>query len=297
MEQKKKKSNKVKFILIGLGVVAIGAGTAYYFYQKKKKSQSIIPAELLTEIEESTTLPARTGSSSSSGFPLKRGSKGELVKNIQEALIKKYGSGILPKFGADGYWGSEMDAALSSKNLPSIISADEFKKILTAGSSSSTSSKPKPKFNPSLIATNLRIAIIDDDLAKAKRVLGRIWTVKGYKKVNEIFKEKRIGGVRKTIVNALLTKFSSTSEKKALNAHFYRMGLKFNGSQWSLSGIAEEQIKSIEDAKVWDSNGRSIKVPKNTILGCFLDAQKDVTSFQTLDDKILFTHTKCICYV
>jgi len=310
MEQQKK-SNKGKYILIGLGVVAV-AGTAIYFATRKKSTSDIVSDEINDSFDVTTpSKPTSSGSGNrNSGFPLKKGSRGDLVQNVQEALIKKYGASILPKWGADGIWGSEMQTALIAKGLPTTIDADSFTKIVTSsgstnsgsGSSSGTTNKPskKGKFNPSLVATNLRVAIIDDNFSMALKWLSRIWTVKGYKMVSTYFKKKRIGGVRKTIVNALLTQFWKSSEKKKLNEHFYRIGLKYNGSQWSLSGLDEilcDRIKTIKPAMVWNASGKKIKVPQETILGHFIDAKNDITKFRTLDNKILFTTTKCICYV
>jgi len=296
-QKKEKKNNKGKYILIGLGVVAI-AGTAIYF-ATKNKNKSNFEDEIESSFETNSTLPVRTGGGSS-GFPLKKGSRGDLVKNVQEALVSKYGAGILPKFGADGSWGSEMQTALIAKGLPTTITADDFTKIIGPGGTGITNTTKKKKFRPALVASNLRIAIIDDNLSKALRSLSVLKSVKGYTAVNTEFKKKRIGGVRKTVVNALLSKFSGTSEKKKLNSHFYRFGLKYNGSQWSLSGLGQilcDQLKTTEETDVWNASGLRIRVPKHTILGHFIDGKNGITKFKTLDDKTLFINTKCICYV
>lgn len=50
-----------------------------------------------------------------SGFPLKKGSSGPLVGELQQILISKYGKSILPKYGADEKFGNETEAALKSK--------------------------------------------------------------------------------------------------------------------------------------------------------------------------------------
>lgn len=306
MEQEKgKKKKTVKYVLIGLGAVAV-AGTAAYFIVNRNSStqSSLFPDEIATTIEPSITTasPHVRSGSSSSGFPLKKGSRGELVRNIQEALISKFGSGILPKFGADGHWGSEMQSALISKGFTTTIGADDFKKIITSSGTSSSSENKSPsgknKFNPSLLAKNIRLAILDDDLDQALNSLSKIWTVKGYTKVNTEFKKKRIDGVRKTLVNALLTKFFNQTEKKALNASFYRIGLKYNGRQWSLNGLVNEnQLQTIESTRVWNEEGKKITVPANTILGEFIDARNEITQFRTLDNQLLFIQTKSISYV
>ncbi|MEZ4921879.1 MAG: hypothetical protein R2780_01795 [Crocinitomicaceae bacterium] len=304
MEQKKetKKNKTGMYVLLGLAVVGI-TGTAIYFATRPKNSPEILDSEN-TDFSPEPVRSSGGSSGSSSGFPLKKGSRGELVKNLQEALIQKYGADILPKYGADGGWGTETQNALLAKGLPTVITAEDFTKIVTGsgsdGSGSSTPTTTKKKFNPSLLASNLHAAILDDDFNRASNSLSKIFTTTGYTKVNNYFKEKRIYGIRKTLVNALLTQFNSSSEKKKLNEHFYRMGMKYNGDQWSLSGIGQfccDQIKSMQKTEVWNKEGKRIAVPKDTILGEFLDARHGVAKFKTLDDKILYTHTNTIGYV
>ena len=62
-----------------------------------------------------------TNASSIGDFPLKKGSKGGNVKLLQEALLAKYGKSILPKYGADGDFGTETLSALKKLGLPSSI--------------------------------------------------------------------------------------------------------------------------------------------------------------------------------
>ncbi|MBD3638163.1 MAG: hypothetical protein HUJ25_12495 [Crocinitomicaceae bacterium] len=305
-----KKNNTVKYVLIGFGVVA--AGAAIYFATRPKNKPGLVDNQSDFEPDRvATSSGGSSGSSSgssssggSSGFPLKKGSRGELVKNLQEALIKTYGASILPRYGVDGDWGSETENALISKGLPTVITAETFTKLVGgAGISSTDSSTPtttKNKFKPALLASLLHDAVISDNFSEAVRLLSKIFTTTGYAKVNGYFKEKRINGVRKTLVNALLSQFTSSAEKKKLNTHFYRMGLKYNGSQWSLSGVGEvlcDQIRSLQPTMVWNAKGKRLRVPRNTILGELLDARNGVAKFKTLDDKILYTNTNTIGYV
>jgi hypothetical protein len=126
----KKKNKKGKYVLFGLGVLAI-SGTAYYFIKKRGSSQTnLLEEDFLSDSETTQNFtPITTSSSSKSGFPLKKGSKGELVKRIQLRMINVYGKDILPKYGADGYWGKELDVALKSKGFPTVVTEDMLKKI------------------------------------------------------------------------------------------------------------------------------------------------------------------------
>lgn len=67
-----------------------------------------------------------------SAFPLKQGSRNALVKQLQNALIATYGSSVLPKYGADGDWGTETNTAVKGKlGITSIGSQDDFNKVIT----------------------------------------------------------------------------------------------------------------------------------------------------------------------
>ena len=153
MEQKKN-----KLLLLGLGVVAVGTGGYFFFKHLEAKKSSIHS----TDFNQSTFIPETITSNTSSkpkvssnGFPLKRGSKGILVKQIQQALINKYGNSILPQFGADGDFGLETQRALQLKNLPTSISPEGYTFILK-----SLGSKGTQKLVPSNLTTIKTIATI-----------------------------------------------------------------------------------------------------------------------------------------
>lgn len=206
MEQKKKKkNNKGKYILIGLVVLAlVGGGTFLFFKQRKEKQQAL--ADNLFDPQPPTlpSIPTQTTSSSTTvsnaKFPLKRGSSGQLVKNIQKALIAKFGRKILPKYGADGHWGSEMQSALKKLKLPTTITSQMFNQILTSGA-------------------------------------------------------------------------------------------------LQLTGFDSEQLQTTTKTTIWNRKGKKLTVPAHTILGEFVDAKNGVTQFRTLDNQLLFIHTKNISYV
>lgn len=303
---------KTKYILIGLGVVAVGTG-AYVFYQIQKKKRESATREFENAIKtNSVTLPTNTSSytpskpkpssssSGSSGFPLKKGSRGTLVTNLQNALIKKYGATILPKYGADGDFGSETYNALLAKGHPTVIDEDAFTKIvLGTGTSSSTSSgQSSTTQTASTISYHIHKAIEEGNFSYAVKYLKKIGSVSKYTAVNTVFKKKKIGWVSKTLVTALLDAFTSASEKKSLNQEFYRIGLKYDGSKWSLAGLSGiiNRLVTIEPTRVWDESGRTLNVPKATILGEYLDANDGVTEFETLDGRRLFVPTQSISY-
>lgn len=296
---------KTKYILLGLSVLAIGTGTYIYVSRQRRKNA------VTSAIEEGLTTftpSASSGSSSSSSgkasddFPLKKGSRGALVKSLQNALIKKYGQSILPKYGADGDFGSETINALQSKGLPTTIDSSTYTSLLMnmgASSGSSSSNMADAATGAATLAALLHKAINNSSFSSAIAAIKQIKSVSQYSAVSAIFKQTRIGLVRKTLVTGLLQAFTASSQKKALNEQFHRIGLKFDGSKWSLSGLAgiyQDKLVTIKRTKVWGENGNSILVPAGTIIGEYLDANNGVTQVETLDGKQLFVKTAHIKY-
>lgn len=290
---------KTKYILLGLGVVALGSGAFIYFLQKKRKEQNTRDFKEAINSNSLPALPAPSHSSSSTtstSFPLKKGSSGNLVKNLQLALIRKYGNSILPQYGADGDFGSETVSALTSKGLPTVLDSEAYTQIvLNSGATVSPTSS-----NASNLATALYNAIIKKNLASVTTELRKIKNVSDYTAVNTHFKKLRIGLVRMTLVTALLSTFTSASDKKLINQELYRIGLKYDGSQWSLSGVFGvniDKLVTLEKTKIWDKNGNSLMIPRGTILGEYLDANNGTTEVETLDGKRIFVKTTAISYV
>lgn len=96
------------WILILIILVAI---TAIVIYYKNKNKDVTNESEL------------------SSQFPLRKGSSGEEVRKIQEYILTK-NPGLLPKYGADGQWGSETESAVVQLFGKSEITEVEYKSII-----------------------------------------------------------------------------------------------------------------------------------------------------------------------
>lgn len=64
----------------------------------------------------------------SSKFPLMKGSSGEEVRRLQEYILSKNLS-LLPKYGADGEWGSETEAAVISIFGKNVITEQDYKTL------------------------------------------------------------------------------------------------------------------------------------------------------------------------
>ncbi|RYF87384.1 MAG: hypothetical protein EON98_00615 [Chitinophagaceae bacterium] len=299
----KRKARKKKIIITTLAVGA--AGIVGYFgwqYFKKKKgathddldsiisnmNQPIVTTPVLPAIKPKTktkTTYTSTSSERNDDFPLKKGSKGDNVRRLQEALITKYGKQTLPKYGADGDFGSEMVAALKKLGLPATITESTLN-VIAQGTT----------VNPSTIGKELYNTANTKDYTKAISLLKKMKNTDDYTAANNVFKQERINGVRQTIVNGLLNVFSTDAQKQAIKFEFLRMGLQFDGSKWSLSGLDGLPIVTLLPTSVWINATESVKVPARMVLGNEVSKRLDYTLFEN-GGKHFLVQTKTVKYL
>ena len=88
----------------------------------------------ITDTSTSLTTSTNTNTTSARNdeFPLKKGSKGNRVTQLQNAIVKKFGASALPKYGVDGMFGNEVAAALVRAKMPTTIDQATFTKIVGA---------------------------------------------------------------------------------------------------------------------------------------------------------------------
>lgn len=288
VEQPKKKS-ATKTVLIGLGVAATAVGGFFGWRWWSKKRTSSPDADEQDYSSSTTTSPATksypsTGSyykpattTRKDSFPLKKGSKGDRVKAFQEKLIAKYGKSILPKYGADGDFGSEMVAALEKVKLPAEINESTYNLYVKGAAPDHES-----------LAEKLHEAAEDKNYSNALSYLKQLRNTSDYSKVSEKFKEYRInGGVRKTLVTGMLDTFKTASQQDAIRAQFLRMGLKYDGDKWSLSGLAGNEhplLVTTQPTELIDPKHRvKVNVPAKMIIGHRLQEKNGLTLFKTLE--------------
>src|SRR6202012_5281025 len=119
----------------------------------------------------------------------KKGSKNSQVKTLQQALIGKYGAAILPKYGADGDFGTETANALKKAGLPATIDESTYY-VIVQGSSSGT--------DKATLANKLLTAADRRDFNGALNLLKQMSTKEDYRQVSNIFSQQRLRGVRQT---------------------------------------------------------------------------------------------------
>ena len=224
---------------------------------------------------------------SKDGFPLKRGSKGEKVRALQEALIAKYGKQILPRYGADGDFGAEMTAALKKLKFPAMIEQSTYN-VLMQGQ------KVNSENGNNSLAKQFVAAATKKDFNLTIQLLKRLKSKDDYKEVSSDFKNYRIGGgVRQTLVNALLNTFSKEDQKQAIRFEFLRMGLQFDGKKWSLDGFDGVSIVTIEPTTIWVNAKQAINVPAKMVLGNEVTKRLDYTLFEN-NGKHFLVQTKSV---
>nr|WP_294860123.1 hypothetical protein [uncultured Fluviicola sp.] len=307
-------SKTKKYLLWGLGAVAVATGGFFLFKHLQEKKDEKAMDDLKDQVSEETTSSTSSGSAASSSptkkpivynqFPLKYGSKGTLVRDIQTVLNKRYKAGV----DVDGDWQGQTETALKKFNLPTSFDSQAYAKFVAGTSAKSESKKPSKHKSATFvssktIAKKLHDSIEKDDIFQAVSALKLIKSKTRYNDVNDEFKKEKNwsfsdGYVSRTVVNALLDQFGSSEYKKRLNDEFYRIGLKYDGSKWSLSGLlaGTEQLMTIQPTQVWDAKGNRMSVPRSTILGTFVQAKNGITEFETLDGRILYTNTIQIKY-
>lgn len=314
---KKAKQKRIIIATIAVGATGVLGYFAWKYYLKKKEGKDDTPLKK-TEPVTIPTIPAaqpktkivyvptpapapkKTTSKKKatnnmenyqadepkSEFPLKKGSKGEKVRLLQEVLIAKHGKSIFPKYGADGQFGPEMAKGLAKLKLPATISESVFN-VLVQGS----------KAEPSSLAKELKAAAEKKDFNKAIELLKKIKNTDGYTEVGNEFKTMRInGGVRQTLVNGMLNTFKKEDEKEAIRLQFLRMGLQYDGKKWSLSGLDGVPLITTRAATVWVNAKQSVNVPARTVLGTEVVRKQDYILFEN-KGKYFLVHKQSVSYL
>ena len=87
-----------------------------------------------------------------------------------------------------------------------------------------------------------------------------------YSAVNKVFETSAVMFVRKTIVTGMLDCFTDESQKVRIRLEFTRMGLKYDGTKFSLSGLPYRLVTSIATS-VFNKDGKETPVKINMALG------------------------------
>jgi hypothetical protein len=313
---KQNKKNAIVLTVLSVGAAGVLGFLCWQYIAKRKKAKNSDLDTLLTTrsnnaasnpssftftpsyidtpaTTDSSTYTAATPTASAkktvntSGFPLKKGSKGENVKSLQKALIAKYGAAILPKYGADGDFGSETTAALKKAGLPATIDESTYYTLVQVVNQS---------IDAAAIAKKLLAGAGNQDFGTTISNLKKMNTPEDYRQVSNIFSQYFLGTVRKTLVNGMLDAFPNGDQHQQIQNELLRMGLKYDGSKWSLSGFDGKAIVTLEATSVWINATESVQVPASTVLGAEVTRRLDYTLFEN-NDRHFLVASKSVRYL
>ena len=287
-----------RIFIYALALAALGGGgyLLYDHFRKKKNQNAEIDSDSPTAGENDIDIPGSTTTASaktrtrvkaSDGFPLRKGSKGARVTELQQALIKK-GAAIK----ADGKFGAATLAALKALGYSETIDTTTFASL--------TGKEPALQivFNPGELARKLYSAARRRNDKDAVYLLQQIKNVNEYSAVNEYYKKFDI--ISKTIVTDFLD-YAFKPDAPALErikVEFTRIGLKVNGAGvWSLQGIQlYKDLITLRPTVVVDSWNNRLPVLENTILGDEVKVENGMTWFRSVDRTILKVPTRDVKY-
>lgn len=283
-----------RVFIYALGLGAIG-GAIYFTYLGLKNKRDAGGGTTTPETKKSsgTTFNVYNSGHLGDSFPLKRGSRGQRVRQLQQALANIIGlEAMNSNGGIDGIFGKGTENALRLANYPKVISEDLFKQIVD--------NIPTIIFNPQELAQRLYSFANLQNLGGVLEVLKQIKSVAEYSSVNEAY--KKLSLVSKTIVTHLLdTAFAKDyMAKDKIKGEFLRMGLKYSTTtgKWSLLGLGQiRDIITIVDTYVVDRNQNRIKVKRNTILGDEQKLENGMTLFRAIDNTLALVPSAHVRYV
>jgi hypothetical protein len=167
---------------------------------------------------------------------------------------------------------STIDTATASPKKTNPPKAKSQKaKTNPSATSATKANKPKAKttdpINPDTIATFLHKSITGKNFQKVLISLIAIQNVAHYTQVGKFFAALQKGN-KQTVLEACFAAFKTEAQKAAMRKEFLRIGLKFNGKKWSLSGIEQPAlIITTKPTRVWKNPKTSVDVPMNMVLG------------------------------
>lgn len=285
-----------RVFIYALGVGAVGGAIyfarEYYLSLKAQRDQSSDTSTTSTSSNTKSVFNIFSSSANDS-FPLKKGSRGARVRQLQQALAGILGASVFQQFSPiDGIFGTGTQNALRQAGYGTTVDEALFNQIVN--------NQPTIVFNPQDLAQKLYNSANAKDSNGVMSVLRQIQDTTQYSAVNQSYKS--IGFISKTIVTHLLDQafVNDSLTKERIKAEFLRMGLRLDASsgRWSLSGFAGfRDIITITDTYVIDRNKNRIPVRRNTILGDEQQVSNGMTMFKAIDNSMALVPSDHVKYV
>ncbi len=289
--ESKSKRKGIRILVAGVALSALGLGTWWFLNRAKATQNGFNPAqdepdeELPASSPGKQKSPAPTVKPPASDFPLNKGSKSERVKQLQLTLINRFGKELLPKFGADGYFGTELLTALQSKSIAVPVTEAAFTTLTSV--------------DPKIVVDGLIRGLNANNFALTYTYLKMIRNTAEYKKAGDLFRARRFNGVETSIPTALFRKFTIAYQKEMFDALLTgQIGLKKEGEKYvfpsaaTVSGfLHDRRIITARPTRVWARAKHPLSVGTHTILGREIASTNGITEFETTDGYRLFVVT------
>jgi hypothetical protein len=126
---------KIFLYTLGAGVIAGAGFLAYEHYKNKSESEGSVDSSQGAVIDNNSLMSeSKADVKDNDSFPLKFGSRGQRVVQLQQRLEKILGSEkLLSLTPIDGIWGKGTEQALKLAGLPTVIYQSEFDSIISGG--------------------------------------------------------------------------------------------------------------------------------------------------------------------
>lgn len=282
-------------VFLGTFLVLAVAGGGYLVYDRMRRKQTLIDSASEPDTIVNTALPVQATSSKVSAskndsFPLKRGSRGARVRQLQQALVDRHGIDMSSYGGVDGQFGPGTASALIKAGYDEVVYENTFNAIV-GGSTLVSSSSAMTQ------AKSLYAAAREKNVAGVINALKALKSTGDYAAVNSYYKDL----FGRTIVTDLLDyafPYDETARNSA-KTEFLRMGLKVNASGiWSLQGLSQHRdVITLRPTFVIDNMNNRIPVEKNTILGDEVRIANGITWVKSIDNSVLQVPTQDVKYV
>lgn len=307
------------YTAVGAGVVVVGG--AAYLWLTRSKPDPLSPADPGgTAPEPAYNLPTETPApnpprqnlpDAPSGFPLRKGSKGQLVVALQKMLNTRFKAGL----ATDGDWGRKTDTALVKAGLPTQIDAATYTALVgereredVTASDIVASWTGTPLELATKAANAIAYWVNHQSPASMMTFIRAMRNVSDYSAVNTVFKTLetlQAGRVmaRRTLVNALVGDDMpwNAGQKAQFAQELLRMGLKYNSStdKWALSGLgaAHQSVRAAKPTTVWNAAGLQAQVPAGFRLGVAVSSGGGITQVFTQSGETIFAPTHALSQV
>lgn len=291
---------KIFLFTLGLGAAGGAAYLAREYYLNRKSAPGLpVPAGPDTSSSGGSIFKDifRLGDS----FPLKKGSKGPRVEELQTALAQRLGMETMNRYGGiDGDFGSGTESALRQAGFPLVIDQALFNRITGRNNPALLPGTPSVSLNASQLATALYNHAMLQNIGSVITDLKQMKSTADYSAVNE--KYKKLGLISRTIVTGLLD-FSfdhDPAAKERIRKEFLRMGLKHDtaSGRWSLDGLPMfRDLVTLYDTWVQDRSGLKLMVKKGTILGEEIGRANGLSWFRALNQSVAAVPIRHVQYV